>query len=126
MADASAPAPIEEFKVPALPPPKPGGALPADIEQIIASGAHIDEFPPIDSTGQPTSNYEQVVRDLKAKAGFALGPAEGEPAKAQQVEDGLEGIEKEMEKEGIVREAVPLGGDMEGVEGEVKAEADDE
>lgn len=126
-APAPASTPREEFKVPALPAPKPPSALPADIQQIIQSGAHIDEFPPLDGVAQPTTNYEQVVRDLKAKAGFGDAAAEGEGAKVAEGEDGLAGIEKEMVEGGIVRETQVEEGGMEGVEvTEVKAGANDE
>lgn len=120
MIDASAPAPTDQFRVPALPTPKPLNALPADIEQIIASGAHIDEFP-LEGSNQPTSNYEQVVRDLKAKAGFAAAAGESAGAKVEEQaegKDGLEGIEKEMAEGGIVREVKQEEGEMQGVEGE--------
>jgi len=123
MADVPAPDEAEVFKVPALLAPRPEGALPTDIEQIFASGAHIDEFPPLDSNKEK-SNYEQVVRDLKAKAGFGAatgaGEGEGEGATAVKVEgeDGLDGIEKEMAEGGVVREVQAQEGEMEGVEGE--------
>lgn len=148
-ADQSSPAPLdamsapaatvqsqaaeEVFKVPALPTastsaPAASDDLPADIAAILAVGAHIGDDYPTNLAGEPrasTSNYEQVVKDLRAKAGFAeKQKEEGEGAAAMEgataKADGLDEIEREMEKEGVTRENEAAQEEMEGVEGDAE------
>ncbi|KAI5481669.1 snoRNP assembly factor Naf1 [Pseudohyphozyma bogoriensis] len=89
----------EVFKVPSLPTaaaPSSLTTLPADIEHILSLGANEGDEEGEVKAGRGNSNYEQVVREMREKAGFAssTGAAGGE---------GLDTIEKEMEESGITR-----------------------
>lgn len=80
---------------PPLPQPHPD-ALPADIEQIIASGANEPDL------NEPTSNYDEVVKRAKERAGFTTIEATGVGA-------DLRAIENEMEQGGVNRVKVEEG-----------------
>jgi hypothetical protein len=111
----------EVFKVPALPPPGLHG-LPADIEHILSLGAN-EKDPAEEDGNRGTTNYEQVVREMKEKAGFGTGQVkmdEGEGEGESVVTEGLEGIEKEMERGGVTRNV------EQGVDGEAMEEDENE
>lgn len=97
----------ETFKIPELPSIIKG--MPADIAHILALGLN-EPDPAEDLQAQPTSNYEQVVRELKENAGFST-VKEAEKVQEQVMTTGLAGgersdlagIEEEMTKSGVPR-----------------------
>lgn len=97
--------PTESFKVPALPTPGPASStalqgLPADIEHILSLGANAKD---LHHDEHKDTNYEQVVRDLKERAGL-----NGEVTMEEPGGDGLQTIEREMEQRGVPRESVEV------------------
>lgn len=97
----------ETFKVPTLPPAHTR-AIPADIAHIIAMG--LNEPDPADeelAAGRGTSNYEQVVKEMREKAGFGTAKQESEEGKE------LESVEEEMKVRGVLRVTEDSGVEME-------------
>jgi len=96
--------PTETFKVPALPTPSSSSTtlqgLPADIEHILSLGANAKD---LHDDQHKDTNYEQVVRDLKERAGLSGEVTMDEPGR-----DGLQAIEREMEAGGVPREGVEV------------------
>lgn len=86
----------EVFKVPFAPAPAAATlhGLPADIEHILSLGANEPDPAEEAIAAGKASNYEQVVREMREKAGFASKEGEGE----------LEKVQKEMEEGGVIRE----------------------
>lgn len=106
----------EFFKVPFAPTPAAATlhGLPADIEHILSLGANEPDPEEEAIAAGKASNYEQVVREMREKAGFA-SKVEGEQG------GELEKVQKEMEESGVLREVKVEEGE-EGME-EMLAEA---